>query len=108
MFFLKKKLEISSSHSLQLDYDSKCQNTHGHNWIITIYCKSQTLDENGMVTDFTKIKEKVMALDHANLNDIFLNNPTAENIAQYLCSIIPNCFRVDVQESSGNEVTYEL
>ena len=35
MFYVKKRLEISASHRLDLDYPSKCANLHGHNWIVT-------------------------------------------------------------------------
>ncbi len=66
-------MEISASHSLKLSYRSKCENLHGHNWIITVYCRSEVLNEDGMVVDFTHIKETVMGrLDHQNLNEVFL------------------------------------
>ena len=64
-------MEISASHSLKLSYRSKCENLHGHNWIITVYCRSEVLNEDGMVVDFTHIKETVMGrLDHRNLNEV--------------------------------------
>ena len=53
MFTVKKTLEISASHSLKLSYESKCSQLHGHNWIITIYCHSKELNEDGMVIDLT-------------------------------------------------------
>lgn len=59
MFKIKKTLEISAAHKLDLNYESKCQNLHGANWIVNIYCKSENLDENGMVYDFTHIKNKI-------------------------------------------------
>jgi 6-pyruvoyltetrahydropterin/6-carboxytetrahydropterin synthase len=81
---------------------------HGHNWIITVHCRSEHLNANGMVEDFTAIKEMVMGkLDHADLNAVLPFNPTAENIAQWICQQIPTCFRVDVQESEGNTASYE-
>lgn len=108
MYFVKKRLEIAGSHHLKLDYESKCSNLHGHNWIITVYCKSETLDNNGMVIDFTHIKKAVSdKLDHQNLNEIFDFNPTAENIAKWICDNVPKCYKVDVQESEGNTATYE-
>ena len=71
-------MEISASHSLKLSYQSKCENLHGHNWIITIYCRSKELNEDGMVVDFTHIKEKVMSrLDHQNLNEVLPFNTKA-------------------------------
>ena len=55
MYFIEKTFEISASHKLQLSYRSKCENLHGHNWKVTVMCKSRTLDENGMVVDFKMI-----------------------------------------------------
>lgn len=109
MYYISKRLEISASHRLDLDYPSKCTNLHGHNWIVNIHCKSKELNHNGMVTDFSIIKEKIMnKLDHANMNDVIPVNPTAENIAKWICDQIPNCYKVEVQESEGNIAIYEL
>ncbi len=110
MYRVQKRLEVAGSHFLHLPYESKCRGLHGHNWIITVYC--QATDEeveanHGMVLDFTKIKEVAMVLDHSDLNQVFVDeNPTAENIARWICNRIPNCYRVDVQESEGNIATY--
>ena len=108
MFIVKKRMESAGAHRLNLNYESKCANLHGHNWIVTVWCKSQTLDANGMVMDFTHIKREVQdKLDHKFLNDVVPFNPTAENIAKWVCEQIPNCYRVSVQESEGNVATYE-
>ena len=108
MFIVKKRMEIAGAHRLNLNYESKCANLHGHNWIVTVWCKSQTLDANGMVMDFTHIKREVQdKLDHKFLNDVVPFNPTAENIAKWVCEQIPHCYRVSVQESEGNVATYE-
>ncbi len=109
MYYVTKRIEISASHRLQLDYPSKCTNLHGHNWIITVHCRAAGLDHNGMVTDFTDIKRTVMGkLDHAYLNDVVPFNPTAENLARWICENVPNCYRVDIQESEGNTASYEI
>jgi len=61
-----------------------------------------------MIIDFKKIKTLVHDyLDHQHLNDILDFNPTAENIAEWICNRVPTCYKVDVQESIGNTVTYE-
>lgn len=108
MYRVKKRLEISGAHHLALDYESKCKMLHGHNWVINIYLESRELDSNGMVLDFTHIKKMISdRLDHKYLNDIFDFNPTAENIAKWICSEIGDkCYRVTVQESEGNTAEY--
>lgn len=108
MYYVRKRLEISASHKLKLDYPSKCSNLHGHNWIIEVFCKSETLNQNGMVVDFTHIKEKIHnVLDHGNLNEILSFNPTAENMAHWIVQQIPEAYKATVQESEGNIATYE-
>lgn len=108
MYTVKKRMEIAGAHRLQLSYESKCANLHGHNWIVTVWCRAKELNADGMVLDFTHIKREVQdKLDHKFLNDVVPFNPTAENIAKWICDQIPNCFRVVVQESEGNIATYE-
>lgn len=107
MYYIKKRLEASACHSLRLSYDSKCSNLHGHNWIITVYCKAAQLNADGMVCDFTHVKQLINnKIDHKNLNDEFDFNPTAENLARWVVDTIPECYRADVQESENNIATY--
>lgn len=109
MFTIKKRMEIAGAHRLSLPYESKCSHLHGHNWIITVTCQSNELNEAGMVIDFQHIKEIVGQIDHRNLNEVLGDgvNPTAEYIAYWLCKQIPHCVRVEVQESEGNVAIYE-
>ena len=115
MYYVSKRMEIAGSHNLNLPYNSKCSKLHGHNWIITVYCKSRELTDYGMVIDFTQIKEHIQnKLDHQYLNELFDFNPTAENIAKWVAmqvtSVCPepaHCYRVEIQESEGNIAVYE-
>lgn len=122
MFFVQKTIEISAAHNLNLSYESKCENLHGHNWRIVVSCRAKELNRDGMVTDFTHIKRIVKdTFDHQYINavlnpnmpadhpeaDGFLN-PSAENIARWICEHVPNCYKVSVQESEGNIAIYEV
>ena len=114
MYYIQKSFEISASHHLTLSYQSKCSNVHGHNWHVTVYCKSKTLNSDGMVADFSEIKHLIHGkLDHADLNKVLPFNPTAENI----CFVIWNILRqkldsryaltVRLYETPRNYVEYE-
>ena len=105
MYYIEKTFEISASHRLALSYESKCTGVHGHNWRITVYCRSKELNAEGMVVDFSHVKRLVKdRLDHQMLNEF---NPTAENIARWITDQIPQCYMTRVQESEGNVAVYE-
>ena len=107
MYYVSKRMEIAGSHQLALSYESKCSNIHGHNWIVTVYCRAATLNADGMVCDFTRIKGRIHdALDHRHLNDVLPFNPPAENIARWITEQIPECYKAVVQESEGNVAAY--
>ncbi|MDR2077961.1 MAG: 6-carboxytetrahydropterin synthase QueD [Rickettsiales bacterium] len=109
MYFIVKTVEVAACHRVTSERGSKCENLHGHNWIITVHCKSDRLDEDGMVVDFSQIKKIISdKLDHKNLNDVFNFSPTSENIAKWLVEHIPFCYRASVRESSSSEAIYEI
>jgi len=103
------KGEISAAHHLELDYESKCRRVHGHNYIVEIWAYGE-LDDNGMIIDFTKLKEIVNRYDHKDLND-YLENPTAECMAMdYLGALKelgPNRLRVRVWEDRDSYAEVE-
>ena len=116
MYYVSKRMEVAGSHHLDLPYESKCSNLHGHNWIITVHCKSEKLTDYGMIVDFALVKKEIHGvLDHSNINDILDNriNPTAENMAKWICDKVSElcevgyCYKVEVQESEGNVAIYE-
>jgi 6-pyruvoyltetrahydropterin/6-carboxytetrahydropterin synthase len=108
MFYISKRMEIAGCHHLNLSYKSKCENLHGHNWVVTVFCKAEKLNEDGMVMDFKHVKERIhQYLDHGNFNELLPFNPTAENIARWIVEQIPMCYKAKVQESEGNIAIYE-
>ena len=115
MYYVSKRMEIAGSHHLSLPYESPCSRIHGHNWIITVYCKSDRLTDYGMIVDFAKVKRGIHGfLDHGNINELLPNmNPTAENMAKWICDKVTDicevgyCYKVSVQESEGNIAIYE-
>lgn len=105
MFRVTREIDFCYGHRL-LNYDGKCKHLHGHNGRAVITIESETLDERGMVLDFSDIKRVVsnwidenldhrMILHHDDparesleklgepmyLVDV---NPTAENIARLI------------------------
>lgn len=108
MYRISKRMEIAGAHYLNLSYESKCQNIHGHNWIVTVFCQAEELNADGMICDFKHIKDKIQdKLDHKFLNEVVDFNPTAENMAKWICDQVPHCYKVSVQESEGNIAEFE-
>ena len=117
-YSISKRMEIAGAHQLDLDYDSKCKNLHGHNWLVVVYCGANKLNHNGMIIDFKHIKNLIHdRLDHQNINEVLPGiNPTAENMAEWILNEMNNkfrelnvldgadgfCYKVTVQESEGN------
>jgi 6-pyruvoyltetrahydropterin/6-carboxytetrahydropterin synthase len=105
MYSVTKRLEFCYGHRL-LEYDGKCKYPHGHNAVVEVEIRSQTLDSRNMVRDFSEIKRAVQSwidseLDHRMLlrwddplaaalqqlgEPVFLldSNPTAERIARLI------------------------
>lgn len=103
MFVIRKKLKFECAHRLVSCYSKACSDTiHGHSYVVEVFFKSKELNEDGMVVDFGKIKDKLKDFieqwDHALILHIedphqielkksnkkvicIATNPTAENMA---------------------------
>jgi 6-pyruvoyltetrahydropterin/6-carboxytetrahydropterin synthase len=117
MYSLKVQSTFSSAHNLR-GYKGKCEDLHGHNWVVEIVIKSTKLDNIGMVLDFKFLKKRLNAclerMDHKYLNKLpyFKRvNPTSENISKYIYNqlkpSIPLLSCVTVWENSTSSATYE-
>ena len=88
MYTVIKRMEISAAHRLCLSYRSKCEQLHGHNWVITVYCRSKELNAEGMVVDFSHVKQAVKSkLDHQVLNEVLPSDSWTSTLKQQgICS----------------------
>ncbi len=84
------KTHFSSAHYLR-NYPGNCEHLHGHNWDVTVFVKTETLNEIDVAIDFRDLKrivaEIMSELDHKNLNDLpqfSKRNPSSERLAKYI------------------------
>lgn len=121
MYTVSIKSHFNSAHRLK-DYQGKCENLHGHNWMVEVTVESQELNSPGMVIDFSELKDKVNSFlnsfDHTYLNELEefeTLNPTSENITflifQKTARLINDSRikvkRVTVWETENNKTSYE-
>ena len=120
MYQASIQTQFSAAHFLR-NYKGKCENLHGHNWKVEVTVSSETLDDTGMVIDFTILKQKTITiiehLDHSHLNEIshFTKiNPSSENIAAYIYNLLKEelkdtpvlLTKVSVWESDTSRASY--
>ena len=124
MYSIRTEFEFEASHKLDLPYESKCVNLHGHSYraAATFQPLSGELNDVGMIVDFTVIKKIIKEkiedrLDHAYLNDIFEVNATAEYMSKWICDelntalvekkIDAKCIKVELNETTKNKAIWE-
>lgn len=73
MFTLCVRNYFSAAHRLE-NYHGKCEELHGHNFLVEAMFAGEKPDRDGMVMDFTVLKgylnQVLQGLDHAYINDI--------------------------------------
>jgi len=103
MYTIRKMFKFEGAHILTKSYSKECQKIHGHSYKLEVKVSSNTLNEDGMVIDFGKLKRSIQSVvdhwDHklliekdsrdtspfASLGLVEVPfNPTAENMCKFL------------------------
>ncbi len=108
---ISRRFTFCAGHRL-LGHEGKCQNLHGHNYVVEFYLTGQEQDSVGRIMDFKMLKQVCKGWldehwDHSFIlwdqDDNALHairqaephriyelpyNPTAENMAKYLLEIV--------------------
>lgn len=112
---IEKEFVFDAAHFLPLvPLEHKCRRLHGHTYNVVIGVDGE-VGPQGWIMDFADIsaviKPILKQIDHTLLNAVpGLENPTAENIAQWLYAKskaeIPAVSYVTVQEGVASRVIY--
>ena len=73
MYLVRIETTFDSGHRL-LDYDGKCAFPHGHTYRAEVFLEADSLDSQGLVFDFTKLKRRVKGWIDENWDHAFLVN----------------------------------
>ena len=120
MYEVTIKKSFSAAHVLK-EIGGKCEELHGHNFVVEVSVVSGELNAEGILIDFRILKkwtdDVIKKLDHKYLNDIKCfegMNPTSEIIAKFIFDRISkkihrhhlDVSRVTVWESENARVSY--
>jgi 6-pyruvoyltetrahydropterin/6-carboxytetrahydropterin synthase len=111
-----KEFTFEAAHRLpNVPSGHKCGRLHGHSFRVALHLTGPVEPESGWLMDFGEVKSRFQPyyeqLDHNYLNNIDgLENPTSENIAQWiwehLISSIPQLSQVSVYETCTSGAIY--
>lgn len=122
MYEVTIKKSFSAAHLLK-EIGGKCEELHGHNFLVEVSVAAESLNSEDILIDFRLVKgwtdEVLEQLDHKYLNELeyFKNsNPSSEQIARFLYDRIGEksrqanvaLSRVTVWESENSRVSYSL
>ena len=120
MFEISVEYGFAAGHALR-EYKGKCENVHGHNYKVRVTLVGDKLNSAGLLMDFVELRAEIKGLveklDHRFLNDIppfDQLNPSAENLAKYICDGIEpqarnqglQVYGVTVWETDTTSATY--
>jgi 6-pyruvoyltetrahydropterin/6-carboxytetrahydropterin synthase len=86
MYYLSKMFEVPISHRLS-KHLGRCHLFHGHNLKISVEIKSEKLNSNDMVMDFSELKKIVNDIISSWDHGMFINNCDKETIEKLNCDL---------------------
>jgi 6-pyruvoyltetrahydropterin/6-carboxytetrahydropterin synthase len=116
MYEVTIRKSFSAAHLLR-EIGGKCEELHGHNFIVEVSAAAELLNEEGLLVLKRWTDEALDGLDHKYLNELELFkdiNPSSERIARFLFERIGekarladvSLTRVTVWESENARVSY--
>lgn len=119
MYEVTIKKDFSAAHVLQ-EIGGKCEDLHGHNFIVEATIGGRSLNSEGILVDFRDVKKWLAGIleefDHRCLHELpsFSGiNPSSENIAKLIYERISgklppglSMLKVTVWESDNARVSY--
>lgn len=120
MYEVTIRKSFSAAHILK-EIGGKCEELHGHNFIVEVNVAGPSLNGEDLLIDFRVLKgwtnEVLEGLDHKYLNDVECfkgMNPSSEQVARYIhgclaekvASLGLSLDRVTVWESENARVSY--
>jgi len=121
MFEIAVREHFDAAHFLR-GYQGRCENLHGHRFLVVARLRAKVLNEIGLAYDFVELKRHLRELlaryDHACVNDIApfdRINPSSENMARTLFEELAarvgagpaRVVAVEVAESPDTWVVYQ-
>jgi 6-pyruvoyltetrahydropterin/6-carboxytetrahydropterin synthase len=93
---ITREFVFDSAHRLEWE-PGKCKQLHGHTYRLQVSVEGK-LNENGIIINFTELKDIVKKkildeLDHKYLNEL-ISNPTAENIVLWIWDKLKSDFNL--------------
>ena len=89
MYVVSVQAHYDSAHFLR-NYKGKCENLHGHRYVVEVALATNELNDAGLAFDFVDVKKHTREiadwLDHQNINDLppfDQIEPSAENQARF-------------------------
>lgn len=111
-----REFTFDAAHRLpNVPPEHKCFRLHGHTYSLTLYIENNIDEKMGWVIDFGEIKDQASPileqLDHHYLNEVEgLENPTVENIAQWLWirlkPLLPGLSHIGLREGRNSGCEY--